>query len=111
MLFLTLILTSFAALWPLRLRPSLLQDALRHSSGDQTLRLLSEVVLLVMKGEIPEDVRPWVCGASLVALRKPNGSLRPVAVGETLRGLSSKVCVELMGSSLHYPAVGPHFPR
>ena len=36
----------------------------------------------MMKGEIPEDVRPWVCGASLMALRKPNGSFRPVAFGE-----------------------------
>ena len=79
------------------LRTSHLQDALRYSSGDQTLRLLSEVVLLMMKGEIPEDVRPWVCGASLMALRKPNGSFRPVAVGETLRRLCSKVCVDLMG--------------
>ena len=78
--------------------PSHLQDALRcYSSGDQTLRLLSEVVLLMLKGAIPEDIRPWVCGASLVALRKPNGSLRPGA----LRRLCSKVCVDLMGSSLH----------
>ena len=70
---------------PSGLRPSHLQNALRFSSGDQTLRLLSEVVLLMMRGEIPDDVRPWVCGASLMALRKPNGSLSPVAVGETLR--------------------------
>ena len=83
---------------PSGLRPSHLQDALRcYSSGDQTLRLLSEVVLLVLCGAIPEDIRPWVCGASLVALRKPNGSLRLGA----LRRLCSKVCVDLMGSSLH----------
>ena len=86
---------------PCGLRPSHLQNALRFSSGDQTLRLLSEVVLLMMRGEIPDDVRPWVCGASLMALRKPNGSLSPVAAGETLRRLCGKVCVELMGSSLH----------
>ena len=86
---------------PSGLRPSHLQNALRYSSGDQTLRLLSEVVLLMMRGEIPEDVRPWVCGASLMALRKPTGSLRPVAVGQTLRRLCGKVCVELMRSSLH----------
>ena len=80
---------------------------------------------MMMKGEIPEDVWQWVCGASLMALRKPNGSLRPVAVGEALRRLCGKVCVELMGSDAgrcadrlrvrvsctHYPAVGPHFPR
>ena len=116
---------------PSGVRPSHLQDALRYSSSDQTLRLLSEVVLLVMRGEIPEDVRPWVCGGSLMALRKPNGSLRPVAVGETLGRLCSEVCVELIGSSsilepiqvgvqtkfgcesvVHTTsAVGTHFPR
>ena len=85
---------------PSGLRPSHLQDALRYSTGDLTLRLLAEVVSLMLKGELPEDIRPWLCGASLMALRKPNKSLRPVAVGETLRRLCSKVCVELMGSSI-----------
>ena len=54
----------------------------------------------MMKGELPEDIRPWLCGAALMALRKPNKSLRPVAVGETLRRLCSKVCVDVMGSSI-----------
>ena len=85
---------------PSGLRPSHLQDALRYSTGDLTLRLLAEVVSLMLKGELPEDIRPWLCGAALMALRKPNKSLRPVAVGETLRRLCSKVCVELMGSSI-----------
>ena len=89
------------------------------------------VVLMMMREEIPEDVRR-VCGASLMALRKPNESFRPVA-GKTLRRLCSKVCVELMGSSLrsilepiqvgaqtkvrlrvscsHHPAMGTHLPR
>ena len=54
----------------------------------------------MLRGEIPDDIRPWICGASLMALRKPNGSLRPVAVGESLRRLCSKVAVALMGSSV-----------
>ena len=49
---------------PSRLRPSHLQDALRHSSSDKTLRLQSEVVLLMMRGEIPE-----VFGRGFVELR------------------------------------------
>ena len=54
----------------------------------------------MMGGEIPDDVRPWVCGASLMlfaSVMVPSGL---VAVGETLRRLCSKVCVELIGSSL-----------
>ena len=97
-------LASFAATsgaGPSGLRPSHLQDALRYSSGDLTLRLLAEVTSMLIKGELPADIRPWLCGASLMALRKPNSSFRPVAVGETLRRLCSKVCVDLMGSSIH----------
>ena len=96
-------LASFAATsgaGPSGLRPSHLQDALRYSSGDLTLRLLAEVTSMILNCELPDDIRPWLCGASLMALRKPNNSLRPVAVGETLRRLCSKVCVDFMGSSV-----------
>ena len=96
-------LASFAATsgaGPSGLRPSHLQDALRYSSGDLTLRLLAEVTSMLLKGELPDDIRPWLCGASLMALRKPNNSLRPIAVGETLRRLCGKVCVDLMGSAI-----------
>ena len=54
----------------------------------------------MLLGEIPEDIRQWIRGASLMALCMRNGSLRPVAVGESLRRLCSKVAVELMGSSV-----------
>ena len=64
------------------LRPSHVRDALRP---DLLLRLLSEVVSLLLRGEVPESVRPYICGASIMALRKPNGSLRPIAIGETIR--------------------------
>ena len=49
---------------PSGLRPSHLQEALRHSSIDQTLRLISEVIQLMLRGEVPEDIRQWICGAS-----------------------------------------------
>ena len=31
---------------------------------NQNLRLISEVILLMLRGGIPEDIRPWICGAS-----------------------------------------------
>ena len=95
-------LASFAptsAAGPSGLRPSHLQEALRQSSGDQTLLLISEVMQM-QRGEILEDIRSWVCGVSVMALRKLDRSLRPVAVGETLRGLSSKLAVDLTDSSV-----------
>ena len=52
------------------------------------------VIQVMLRGEIPEDVRSWLCGASLM------GCLRQASVGETLRGLGSKVAIELVGSSV-----------
>ena len=77
------------------LRPSHVRDALRPASSDLLLRLLSEVVSLLLRGEVPKSVRPYVCGASIMALRKPNGSLRPIAICETIRRLTSKVAREI----------------
>ena len=48
------------------------------------------------QGEVPEAVRPHVRGASIMALRKPNGSLRPIAVGETIRRLTSKIAEDFI---------------
>ena len=70
------------------LRPSHVRDALRPASSDLLLRLLSEVVSLLVREKFPS--------ASIVALRKPNGSLRPIAIGETIRRLTSKVAVDLI---------------
>ena len=61
------------------LRPSHIRDAVRPASSDLLLRLITEVVNLLLQGEVPESVRPFVCGASIMAFRKPNGTLRPIA--------------------------------
>ena len=66
------------------LRPSHVRDALRPASSDLLL------------GEVPESIRPYVCGVSIMALRKPTGSLRPIAILETIRWLTSKVAVDLI---------------
>ena len=78
------------------LRPSHIRDATRPASSDLLFRLITEVVNLFLQGEVPESVRPFVCGASIMALRKPNGTLRPIAVGETIRRITGKVAVELI---------------
>ena len=78
------------------LGPSHIRDAMRPASADLLLRLLAEVVNLLLQGEVRESVRPLVCDSSIVALRKPNGSLRPIAIGESIRRITSKVAVELI---------------
>ena len=54
----------------------------------------------LFKGEIPAVVRPWFTGATLAALPKPEGGLRSIAIGETLRRLTSKVAVGLVSPKL-----------
>jgi len=41
----------------------------------------------VASGKVPEEVRPWICGADLTGIPKkgPPGSIRPIAAGNTIR--------------------------
>ena len=75
---------------PSGLRPLHLKEALAPGLRDEVLRHMTAVVNLMVRGEVPEQVQGWLCGASLVALPKPSGDLRPVAVGETWRRLAGK---------------------
>ena len=42
-------------------------------------------------GRVPEEVAPYLCGARLHAVLKKDGGLRPIAVGNLLRRLTSKL--------------------
>ncbi|CAI5464747.1 unnamed protein product [Closterium sp. Yama58-4] len=57
---------------------------------------LLEVFTQWTKGEVAERVRPWLTASNLVGLSKPNGDVRPVAIGEVLpRILSRAICIVL----------------
>ena len=53
---------------------------------------------ILFSGNFPSIVVPYLCGASLMALKKKSGGLRPIAVGEVIRRLTSK-CISLSVSS------------
>ena len=55
------------------------------------LTALTDFCSLVLRGDVPQEVRPFFFGASLVALRKKSGGVRPIAVGCTLRRLVAKI--------------------
>ena len=74
-------------------RANHLKEAVLCPSPDRAshaLRALSRVVNLLSAGGAPPEVVPHLCGASLIACRKKGGGLRPIAVGEVLRRLTSK---------------------
>eukprot|EP01059_Diplonema_ambulator_P018122 TRINITY_DN302_c1_g4_i4.p1 TRINITY_DN302_c1_g4~~TRINITY_DN302_c1_g4_i4.p1 ORF type:complete len:413 (+),score=74.18 TRINITY_DN302_c1_g4_i4:62-1240(+) len=57
-------------------------------------------------GRVPRDVAPLFAGANLVALKKNDKDVRPIAVGEALRRLTGKVLVRKVG-----PAVAEAYLR
>ena len=77
------------------LRPQHLLDAVCGNtapSASECLQALTRYINVLLSGKLDSRVAPWFCGAPLTALIKPGGGFRPIAVGETLRCLVSKVC-------------------
>ena len=75
------------------LRPQHIKDLILNPTGggsEHLIHSLTNFVNLVVNGEVPAPARPFFFGASLVALNKNDGGVRPIAVGCTLRRLASK---------------------
>jgi len=58
---------------------------------------LTNLVNLLLNGELPEYVREVIFEGSLIALQKKNDDIRPIAVGYTLRRLAA-MCTCVIGS-------------
>ena len=83
------------------LRPQVLKDLVRNSNGVHAKTFLTKLtgfVNLVLAGKVPECLRPIFFGANLFALEKKDGSVRPIAVGNSCRRLCSKVIGRAMQS-------------
>ena len=72
--------------------PEYLLHAVQSTASDQsqvTLRVLTKLVNISCRGELPEFVSQALCSASLSALLKKKGGILPIAV-EVLRRLIAK---------------------
>ena len=74
--------------------------------GNTALLGILKVVNLLCAGRAPSVVVPHLCGASLLACRKKDGGLRPIAVGEVLRRLISK-CISRAVQSESFRVLTP----
>ena len=76
------------------LRPGHLRSLVAHGSaeaGSLLLSALTDLVNVMLRGEVPQFAVPVLYGANECAIRKKYGGIQPIAVGSTLRRLSVKV--------------------
>ena len=93
------ILRSFpkaSAAGPTGLRIQHLLDVAEVPVPTSICSLLRGVINLLTSGQAPAAISQYMAGGSLVALRKGTQDIRPIAVGESLRRLTSKCLCSLI---------------
>ena len=76
------------------LRPQHLKDLTSTSAGESGKRLLRSVTNLcnfLLKGDLHPAICPYLYGASLLAINKKDGGIRPIAIGNVFRRLVAKL--------------------
>ena len=83
------------------LRPQHLVDLLTcKESGLDLASRLTDFVNLLLEGNCPDRIRRILFGGKLIALRKKDGGIRPIAVGCYWRRLASKAANNRVMQSL-----------
>ncbi|KAJ9436113.1 Retrotransposable element SLACS 132 kDa protein [Diplonema papillatum] len=77
---------------PSSLRAQFLKDAAGAPDNPGVVAEMTSFVNLLLAGKVPVEARPYLAGATLIALRKKDkpGDVRPIAVGEVWRRLTAK---------------------
>ena len=89
--------------WGSELRAQHLVDTVHGTTIPAAVECQAELTRLVnylLAGRADRCLSPWLVGAPLTALKKPAGGLCPVAVGEVLRRLISRVSCAAVKSRL-----------
>ena len=74
---------------PLHLRQLTATESME--AGKRLLTALTSLCNLVLAGKVPQCARDGLFSASLCALRKKDGGIRPIAVGSALRRLPARI--------------------
>jgi len=86
-----------------RLCPKHLKELIAKSTGEAGVHFLKSLTFLtnyMLSGKFHPAFHPFFFGASLVALRKPGGSLHPIVVGSVFRRLVAKTTCLCLGNEL-----------
>ena len=95
---------------PSGLRAEHLKVATKSAPPNRTDKATSAITKLVncmAGGKVPEEVAVYLCGARLHAANKKDGGIRPIAVGNILRRLTSK-CFSYAMSDRAATTLAPH---
>lgn len=76
------------------LRDLLLDQSVAHR--DTLLDAIAELVDVLFQGAVPPEVCPIFFGATLIALNKKDGRVRPIAIGNVWRRLAAKIVCRRM---------------
>ena len=81
---------------PSGLRPSHLKDCIRKAGSTIVLRQgLAQFVKVAATGKLHPNIQPTLCSSTLIPLRKKDGGIRPIAIGDTIRRIVGKVLLRL----------------
>lgn len=76
------------------IRPRHIRDLITGGVvSDRLIKALAKLTDLLLRSDIPLSIRPIFFGARLFALKKPNGSFRPIACSSVFRRILSKILV------------------
>ena len=84
---------------PYKLSPQHIKELISRqtgAAGSCLLQALTTMANVILSGDVPSQVCPIFFGANLIALRKPDGGVRPIAIGNTLRCMVAKAVSRLM---------------
>lgn len=84
---------------PSGLSPSILHS-LVAAPGSALCAPLVDFIAEVFSGSAPDDIAPLLSGAKLIALKKKDGTLRPIACSEVIRRIAAKILAGRLAGDL-----------
>ena len=88
---------------PSGLQPQHLKDCISRAAseaGNKALTAITSLVNIILTDLVSSEIAPVLFSANLFALKKKDGGVRPISVGETLRRLSAKSASKMVYHNL-----------
>src|SRR3984885_14175604 len=76
---------------PSGLRIDHIKEALLLDRNSDFSKIFKNFINYLISGSVPSQIKHYIGGSRLIALEKPNKDVRPIAIGESFRRISSKV--------------------